>query len=170
MTDESAFSVTDVTVAAIAERDGRFLCIEEISSRGGGVVVSLPGGHIDAGESPEQALEREVLEETRHAFDITGFVGAYLWLDAVRRQRKLQLVFCGHAPGTADGLALDTGILSVHWRERAALEADAARLRSPLIIAAIDDYARGRREQLVIEPGLDAAGLARRFTRDAQRI
>lgn len=169
MTDEVAFHNTDVTVAAIAERDGRFLCIEEVSSRGG-VVVSLPGGHIDAGESPEQALVREVLEETRHAFEITGFVGAYLWLDVARQQRKLQMVFCGDAPGAPDGRALDSGILSVHWRARADFEADAARLRSPLLMAAIDDYGRGRREQLVMEPGLDAVGLARRLSRSAQRL
>lgn len=159
---------TDVTVAAIAERDGRYLCIEEMSSRG--LAVSLPGGHIETGESPEQAIVREVLEETRYDFVVTGFIGAYLWLDLHRNKRKLQLVYCGDAPGVPDGLALDAGILSVHWRDRAALEAEAHRLRSPLMLAALDDYTRGKREQLVVEPGLDAAGLARRFERKAQRI
>ncbi|MEO1119386.1 MAG: NUDIX domain-containing protein [Pseudomonadota bacterium] len=159
---------TDVTVAAVAERDGRYLCIEEMSSRG--LAVSLPGGHIETGESPEQAIVREVLEETRYDFTVTGFIGAYLWLDVHRKKRKLQLVYCGDAPGVPDGLALDAGILSVHWHDRAALEAEAHRLRSPLMLAALDDYARGRREQLVVEPGLDAAGLARRFERKAQRI
>ncbi|MEO0346106.1 MAG: NUDIX domain-containing protein [Pseudomonadota bacterium] len=159
---------TDVTVAAIAERDGRYLCIEEMSSRG--LAVSLPGGHIEAGETPEQAIVREVLEETRYDFAVTGFIGAYLWLDLHRNKRKLQLVYCGDAPGIPDGLALDAGILSVHWRDRAALETEAHRLRSPLMLAALDDYTRGKREQLVVEPGLDAAGLARRFERKAQRI
>lgn len=159
---------TDVTVAAIAERDSQYLCIEEMSSRG--IAVSLPGGHIEAGESPEIAVVREVLEETRYTFSVTGFIGAYLWLDLQRNKRKLQLVYCGDAPGVPDDLALDTGILSVHWRDRAALEADQHRLRSPLMLAALDDYTRGKREQLVVEPGLDAAGLARRMEPRAQRI
>ena len=53
---------TDLTVAAVVERDGRYLLVEEHAM--GLVVLSQPGGHIEAGESPEQAVVREVLEET----------------------------------------------------------------------------------------------------------
>ena len=46
--------VTDLTVSAVVERDGRFLIVEERSS--GVVVMNHPGGHIESGESPEQAV------------------------------------------------------------------------------------------------------------------
>jgi len=54
---------TDLTVAAVVPKDGRYLMVEERAS--GVVVVAQPGGHIWAGESPEQAVIRETLEETR---------------------------------------------------------------------------------------------------------
>lgn len=55
-------------VAAAIIRDGRVLMVRE---RGrlpngrheGGVYLTLPGGGIEAGESPEQAVVREVEEE-----------------------------------------------------------------------------------------------------------
>ena len=51
-----------VTVAAVLERDGRFLLVEERQSRG--LVLNNPAGHLDIGESLPQACVREVLEET----------------------------------------------------------------------------------------------------------
>jgi 8-oxo-dGTP pyrophosphatase MutT (NUDIX family) len=42
-----------VTVAAIIERDGRFLLIEEETSDG--IRLNQPAGHLDPGESLEQA-------------------------------------------------------------------------------------------------------------------
>ena len=53
---------TDLTVAAVIERDDKFLLVEEYAM--GRRVVTQPGGHIEADESPEQAVEREVLEES----------------------------------------------------------------------------------------------------------
>lgn len=159
---------TDITVAAIAMRDTRFLCIEEVSYRG--VVVNLPGGHIEAGESPEQAVIREAFEETRWQFVPAEFIGAYLWLDLERRQRKLRLVFCGEVVSEHDSAPLDDGILSVHWRTRAELERDAHRLRTPMVLTAIDDYLAGKREQLNVEPGIGKDRLADAMSNIAQRI
>ena len=68
---------TDITVAAIAERDGRFLIIRESTSER--VVLNQPGGHIESGETPELAVVRETLEESAWHFEPDNLVGAYLW-------------------------------------------------------------------------------------------
>ncbi|HQR24655.1 MAG TPA: NUDIX domain-containing protein, partial [Steroidobacteraceae bacterium] len=56
----------DVTVAAVAERDGRFLVVEERA--GGRVVINQPAGHLEDGESFLEAVVRETLEETAWTF------------------------------------------------------------------------------------------------------
>ena len=53
---------TDLTVSAVIVKDGRFLFVEERVK--GQAVLNQPGGHIETGESPEQALIREVREES----------------------------------------------------------------------------------------------------------
>ena len=50
------------TVAAIIERDGRFLLVEEDTPEG--LRLNNPAGHLDPGESLVQACARETLEET----------------------------------------------------------------------------------------------------------
>lgn len=65
-----------VTVAAIIERGGRYLLVEEHTPEG--LRLNNPAGHLDPGESPAQGCSREVLEETTHAFEPTALVGLYL--------------------------------------------------------------------------------------------
>src|SRR3954471_8787925 len=65
-----------VTVAAIIERDGLFLLVEEETSEG--VRFNQPAGHLDPHESLEQAVVRETLEETAHDFIPTALVGMYM--------------------------------------------------------------------------------------------
>ena len=65
-----------VTVAAIIERDGRFLLIEEETSEG--IRLNQPAGHLDENESLEQAVVREVNEEAAHEFIPTGLVGDFV--------------------------------------------------------------------------------------------
>ncbi|MEM7612167.1 MAG: NUDIX domain-containing protein [Pseudomonadota bacterium] len=148
---------TDITVSAIARKDDAFLCIDEVSSLG--VVLNIPGGHIEAGETPEQAIVREVREETRWQFEPTGFVGAYLWLDQHRARRCMRLVFCGEALVEHADAPLDTGILAVNWCSREAIDSQKHRLRAPVVLNAIDDYLTGRREQLNLPPHDDTQSL-----------
>ena len=65
-----------VTVAAIVERDGRFLVIEEHTSDG--LRINQPAGHLEAGETLADAVIRETLEETAHPFAPEALVGVYM--------------------------------------------------------------------------------------------
>jgi len=65
-----------VTVAAVIERQGRYLLIEEHTPEG--LRLNNPAGHLDPGESLVQGCEREALEETCHRFSAEALVGVYL--------------------------------------------------------------------------------------------
>ena len=81
----------NVTVAAVIERDGRFLLVEEDTSDG--IRLNNPAGHLDPGESPIQACVREVLEETAFDFKPSALLGVYM-NDYLAGQRfPLNLVF-----------------------------------------------------------------------------
>jgi 8-oxo-dGTP pyrophosphatase MutT (NUDIX family) len=66
----------NVTVAAVIERDGRFLLVEEHAADG--LMLNTPAGHLDPGESPAEGCIRETLEETAHHFTPTALVGVYM--------------------------------------------------------------------------------------------
>jgi len=59
--------------AVIRDREGRLLLQERSSGEG----WSLPAGAIEPGETPEQAIRREVLEETRLVVEPTRLVGVF---------------------------------------------------------------------------------------------
>jgi len=139
-----------VTVAAVIERDGRFMLVEEETPEG--LRLNNPAGHLDPGESPEQACAREALEETAHEFRPTALLGVYL----ARFQRPssqedityLRMAFCGEL-GSHDPLrSLDTGIVRTLWLTVAELRDSAPRHRSPLVLRCIEDYLAGVRHPL----------------------
>lgn len=138
-----------VTVAAIVERDGRFLLIEEETSDG--VRINQPAGHLDPGESLMQAVVRETLEETAHDFRPTALVGMYLsrYLSARTGTEitYLRFTFCGEA-GARHDQPLDEGILRTMWMSRDELAACSDRHRSPMVLRCVDDYLRGQRTPL----------------------
>jgi ADP-ribose pyrophosphatase YjhB (NUDIX family) len=136
-----------VTVAAIIERDGRYLLVEEHTPEG--LKLNNPAGHLDPGESPQQGVEREALEETARVFTPDRLVGVYL----SRFQRPatgedvtyVRFAF-GGTVGEADASsALDEGIVRTLWMTLDEVRASRARHRSGLVLRCIEDHASGRR-------------------------
>lgn len=138
-----------VTVAAVIERDGRFLLIEEETSDG--IRINQPAGHLDPGESLQQAVVRETLEETAYDFTPTALVGMYMSRYVSARTglavTYLRFTFCGTA-GARHDQPLDDGILRTMWLTRDEVLACSDRHRSPMVVRCIDDYLRGQRTPL----------------------
>jgi 8-oxo-dGTP pyrophosphatase MutT (NUDIX family) len=130
-----------VTVAAVIERDGKFLFVEEMID--GRRVINQPAGHLDPGESLAAACAREVLEETAHRFEPTALVGIYRWYYEPKDVTFLRFCFKGKVLGFDPDRKLDKEIVATHWLTLDQLQASAAR-RSPLVLKCVEDYLAGR--------------------------
>ena len=155
-----------VTVAAVIERDGRFLMIEEETSEG--LRINNPAGHLDPGETPAEGCAREALEETAWHFTPTQFLGVYI----SRFQRSttgedityLRFAFTGELGHEEKGRALDVGIVRTLWMTPDELRATAARHRSPLVLRCLEDYLAGVRlplEAVYCDPSVRGPGWER---------
>jgi ADP-ribose pyrophosphatase YjhB (NUDIX family) len=139
-----------VTVAAVIEKDGRFLLVEEQTN--GGLKLNNPAGHLEEGESPQQGVVREVLEETACRFTPECVVGVYL----SRFQRPatgedvtyLRLAYGGTVGEPDPTRPLDAGIVRTLWLTLAELRASRERHRSALVLTCVEDYVAGRRHPL----------------------
>jgi 8-oxo-dGTP pyrophosphatase MutT (NUDIX family) len=139
-----------VTVAAVMERDGRFLLIEEHTAEG--LRLNNPAGHLEPGESPAEACAREALEEAAYDFRPTQLLGVYL----SRLQRAstgedityLRIAFAGEVGTHHEGRALDKGIVRTMWLTPEEIRASADRHRSPLVLRCIEDHLAGVRYPL----------------------
>lgn len=132
-----------VTVAAIAERDGRFLLVEEHTNRG--QRFNQPAGHLDPGESLIDAVRRETLEETACTFEPTGLLGVYQYHSSADDVTYIRFAFTGTITGPESGRALDAGIIRAVWLTPQEIRGETARHRSPLVMRCIDDHLAGRR-------------------------
>lgn len=138
-----------VTVAAIVERGGRFLLVEEHTSQG--LRLNQPAGHLEAGESLVDAVIRETLEETAHPFVPHALVGVYMTHFGQPHESGdtyLRFTFCGTAGEALADRALDADIVRTLWMSADELRAAGERHRTPLVMRCIDDYLAGRRVPL----------------------
>ena len=136
----------EVTVAAIVERDGRFLMVEERAS--GRLVLNQPAGHLEDRETLIDAVIRETREETAWRLTPAALIGTYLWRNPENERTFLRFAFCGSVDDHQPGQPLDTGILRAVWLSHDQLLAQPGRLRSPLVLRCLDDYLRGMRQPL----------------------
>jgi len=143
---------TDLTVRAVVEKDGEFLLIEEDAS--GQKVITQPGGHIEGGESPEQAVVREVLEESGCDIAVAGLLGVYLWIHPQTRQQFLKVVFAADLLKYDAARRLDDGVRAVHWLSCDDINRRSKEHRSPVVMRCVDDYLAGRRQPDTLLSGM----------------
>lgn len=131
-----------VTVAAIIERQGRFLMVEETDGVHPERVVNQPAGHVDPGESALEAVVRETREETGLAFEPRHLIGIY-HVQARNGRDYLRICFSGTVPEEAAAAPQDPEILACHWLSREEIARRGP--RSGAVLHCLDDYLAGRR-------------------------
>ncbi len=129
-----------VTVAAVIEREGRYLFVEERVA--GQRVLNQPAGHLEAGEDLRQAVIREVREETGFEFIPEAWLGCDL-LTLPDSAVILRVAFTGNAVGSPTP-ERDPDIVANHWLTVGEAAAWGP-LRSALVMRSVERYETGLR-------------------------
>lgn len=134
------------TVAAIVEKEGRFLFVEEMAD--GQRVFNQPAGHIEQGETFIQATCRETLEETRWQVKPLHLIGIYVYTSPTNGVTYHRYCYACEALSEHSDLELDEGILQAHWFSLDEIKQRQAQWRSPMVLKCLEDYLAGKRYPL----------------------
>jgi len=132
-----------VVVAAIVERDGRFLLVEEHTAEG--LRLNQPAGHWERGETLLDAVRREALEETAHHVEPQALLGCYSTHYPRRDITYLRFAYVCSLTAFDAERKLDDGIVRAVWLTRDELATSPIPHRSPLVMRCVQDYLGGRR-------------------------
>jgi 8-oxo-dGTP pyrophosphatase MutT (NUDIX family) len=138
----------NVTVAAVIEREGRFLLVEEETSQG--LRFNQPAGHWEQDETLFAGTIRETLEESAYDFEPQYLIGIYSWRACESDTTYLRFAFGGVVTAHHPELKLDDGILRAVWLTIDEIRASQALHRSPLVLRCCEDYLAGKRYPLDI--------------------
>jgi len=137
----------NVTVAAVIEKDGRILLIEEETADG--LKLNNPAGHLDPGETPAEGCAREAMEESAYEFKATSLVGIYISRFTRVRDNEdityLRFAFAGEVGAHHPDRPLDDGIVRAIWMTPDEIRACPERHRSPLLLRCLEDFLAGQR-------------------------
>jgi ADP-ribose pyrophosphatase YjhB (NUDIX family) len=136
----------NVTVAAVIEREGRFLLVEEETAQG--LRFNQPAGHWEPDETLASATIREVLEESAYDFEPQYLIGIYRWHAQESDTTYLRFAFGGTVAAHHPELKLDEGIVRAVWLSMDEIRANCVLHRSPLVLRCIEDYLAGKRYPL----------------------
>lgn len=134
-------------MAAVIEKDGRYLMIEEMTRDG--LRINNPAGGLEAGESPLDGAMREALEETACHFTPEALLGVYMARNPDSERGPgvtyMRFAFCGTASDPVPGRTLDSPVVRTLWMTFDEIAAATPRLRGPLVLQCIADHRAGRR-------------------------
>ncbi len=131
-----------VTVATVVERDGRFLLVEEHADEG--IVLNQPAGHLDPGESLFDAARRETLEETGCEVELESVLGIAQYTSPANGVTYLRTTFSAQLVREIEGARLDKEIIRTLWLSPEEMRRESDRMRSPLVMASVEQYLAGR--------------------------
>jgi 8-oxo-dGTP pyrophosphatase MutT (NUDIX family) len=138
----------NVTVAAVIEREGKYLLVEE--QTGGGLLFNQPAGHLEPGESIIEGAIRETLEETGYTFAPQSVLGIYHWHSEADNITFIRFAFNGSVVDFDPDRALDTGIVRAGWFGVEEIRETTYCHRSPLVMKCIEDHVAGKHYPLEI--------------------
>lgn len=146
-----------ITVACVIEQKNRFLLVREKSE--GRIVYNQPAGHLEPGESLEEAALRETLEETGWDIQVSHFLGIYHYTAPSNGVSYVRHCFIAKPLMQRENFVLDPDIIDTCWLRLDELEQQKTNCRSPLVIKVIRDYLNGNRYPLSIVNHNSASGL-----------
>lgn len=135
-----------VTVAAVVEKDGQYLLVEEQTASG--LLFNQPAGHLEPGESLIQAAIREALEETGYTFFPQSVLGIYRWHSQADNATFIRFAFNGSVTSHDPGRVLDAGIVRAGWFGVDDIRQMTYCHRSPLVMKCIEDHLAGKHYSL----------------------
>lgn len=130
-----------LTVATVVERAGRYLLVRERS--GDRLVYNQPAGHVEPGESLQQAALRETLEETGWQVELGGFLGIHQYHSPHNGISYVRISFAADAIRHDPARALDEDIIEACWLSHHDLLRRRQELRSPMVLQVIEAYEKG---------------------------
>lgn len=137
-----------ITVACVIEREGDYLLVEERDKATGAMVFNQPAGHLERGETLQDAALRETLEETGWRVELTGLLGVALFVAPANGETYCRTTFVASALGHMPDVSIDPDIHCVHWLDYESIVAKSDKMRSPLVLDSIERYRRGERYPL----------------------
>jgi 8-oxo-dGTP pyrophosphatase MutT (NUDIX family) len=132
-----------ITVATVIEHGGRYLMVEERDKFSGELVFNQPAGHLEPDESLPEAALRETLEETGWCIALSGILGSAVYKAPGNQLTYLRTTFLGKPLHRVEGASLDPDIHATHWLDYEAILTNSDRMRSPLVVASIEQHRKG---------------------------
>jgi ADP-ribose pyrophosphatase YjhB (NUDIX family) len=131
---EPRFTVT--AGAVVTDARGRVLLLKHVFRAGDG--WGIPGGFIERGEQPEEAIRRELREEVGLEVEEARLVAAR----TLKRPRQIEILFLARAARDGDARAASAEISRAEWFEVESLPAGLTKDQRRLIRHALESGAR----------------------------
>jgi ADP-ribose pyrophosphatase YjhB (NUDIX family) len=126
------FTVT--AAAVVVDEDGRVLLLDHVFRKGNG--WGIPGGFVEAGEQPEEAVRRELREEADLELESAEFAFAR----TLRNPSQIEIIFRCRPSGRARAQSVE--IKSAAWFARDALPSGLIKDQRRLIERALQHGAK----------------------------
>ena len=135
--------VPHVTVASVIVKGSQYLLVEERDKQTGQLVFNQPAGHLERDESLIECARRETLEETGWQISVTAVLGIALYTAPTNGVTYHRTTFLCEPIAEVPGHQLDPDIHTIHWMDYDEMHSNSARMRSPLVLAAVEQHRRG---------------------------